>query len=300
MNFLDGDDVLSLFNPAKRNTAKLRHIRYIACDLDGTLLTSENRISQATVETAKELQASGIEPILVSGRSDGFIRQFAKAMRLTTPVISLNGLLMLDEGMRTLDASPIPRKIGDIVHELSANDPQTTFSVFTPSGIYSQTVPPRVPRYLRAFPEEQKHADQIDAHFESAVMYVVQGHYATVQNISVRIAKDFGSRVERLFYQSQQRQDLYYLEIKLRGITKASGLRAFCRHFKVTPKSIAAIGDYANDIEMCDFAGVSAAVRNAMSDLKDRVDFVTRATNDEDGAAEFFRLVLSARNGKPA
>jgi Cof subfamily protein (haloacid dehalogenase superfamily) len=290
--------VLSLFDSKKRKAAKLQHVRYIACDLDGTLLTSSNQITEVTVAAVRDLQAVGIEPILISGRSDGFIRQFAKALRLTTPVISLNGLLVLDEGLNVLHASTLPPQIGEIIHERAANDSSTTFSIFTSTGIHSQTHPPHLPRYLRACPAEQKSADLIDAHFPSAVMYVVQGHYSAVQNISVKIAKEYKDSIERLFYQSHQHQEQYYLEVKKRGVNKASGLRVFSKHFHISARQIAAIGDYANDIEMCDYAGVSAAVRNALPDLKDRVEYVMRSTNDDDGAAEFFRLIMSAKDGR--
>jgi Cof subfamily protein (haloacid dehalogenase superfamily) len=287
--------VLSLFDTEKRRKAKLQRIRYVACDLDGTLLTSTNQISECTIAAVRDLQARGIDLLLVSGRSDGFIRQYARALKLSTPIISLNGLLALDEGHNVIHAATLPRGVGDIVYDIASNDPHTTFSAFTPTGIHSQTHPPRLPRYLRAWPGEQHHTDAIDTHFPSTAMFVVQGLYPTVQNISVQIAKRFQDGIERIFYQSQQHAQQYYLEVKPRGVNKATAVKAFTRAFRIPSGSVAAIGDYVNDIEMCRFAGVSAAVLNAISDLKDRVDFVLRSTNDDDGAAEFFRLILAAQ-----
>ena len=297
LDHLTGDPVFALFDSAKRKASKLQSIRYIACDLDGTLLNSSNQISATTVGAIKDLRDVGIEPVLVSGRSDGFIRQFAVSLGLSTPVISLNGLLMMDGAQTALHASTLRSGIGEIIHDMAGNDARTTFSAFTPTGIHSQTHPPPLPRYLRACADEQRYSERIDTHFDSTVMFVVQGPYGPVQNISVRIAKEYKDSIERLFYQSQQNNELYYLEVKNRGMNKGTALRAFSRHYKVPPKHIGAIGDYANDIEMCRYAGVSAAVRNAIGDLKDTVDYVLRATNDEDGAAEFFRLVLTARPG---
>lgn len=297
LDHLTGDPVFALFDSAKRKASKLQSIRYIACDLDGTLLNSSNLISGKTADTIKDLQDAGIEPILVSGRSDGFIRKFAETLGLRTPVISLNGLLMMDGSQNALHVSTLPHGIGGIIHDMAGNDARTSFSAFTPSGIHSQTLPSQLPRYLKACVDEQHYAEQIEAHFDSTVMFVVQGPYGHVQSISVRIAKEYKDTIERLFYQSQQNNELYYLEVKKRGVHKGTALRAFSRHFKVPAKSIGAIGDYANDIEMCRYAGVSAAVRNAIGDLKDTVDYVLRATNDEDGAAEFFQLVLSAQPG---
>lgn len=285
--------VFSLF-PRSR-TRKLRDIRIIACDLDGTLLGSDSRLSDLSVERAATLRSRGIDVLLASGRSDGFTRRFATALGSELPVISLNGLLVCDARGGVLYQSLLGPRVGQWIDDERASDPATSCAAFLGSGIVSDRLPLHLPRYLRACPSEHRAVDSLAAAREEAVMYVLQGTYNAMQRLSVGLAKEFGARLDRIMYQSRQTTDLYYLEIKTRSSSKGRALRALARMQSWPVSGIAAIGDYANDIEMCRFAGVSAAMRNAIEELKGLADFVLLRTNDEDGVVEFFDLILAAR-----
>ena len=55
-------------------------IKAIVCDMDGTLLNSNNNIDLQTLNKLKELQEKGIRLILASGRS--YIRLLPHALSL--------------------------------------------------------------------------------------------------------------------------------------------------------------------------------------------------------------------------
>lgn len=83
-----------------------------------------------------------------------------------------------------------------------------------------------------------------------------------------------------------------YLEVMPSGVNKGRGLRALCTSLGIDLSEVAAIGDYLNDTEMLQNAGLSGAVANAHLDIKN-LSQVTVSSNEEGGVGEFIaRYVL--------
>jgi len=290
--------VLQLRNPLKKLTSRLGKIRLLACDLDGTLLDSNNNIDESTLEALRELPHAGVQLALVSGRSDGFTRSYAGTIGGDIQVVSLNGALVCDSDSSVLHGSYVQRETGELVLDTGRNHPGTAVSVFSTEGIVSQVHPLQLPGYLEDCPAEQKRIEFPDDYIDRAVQYVVHGTYKPVKEIMNDVSDRFKKTIECIFYQSRQIHDSFYLEIRNRDVNKSTGLKQLAQHLGISRREIAAIGDYTNDREMCRFAGVSAAMRNAIPDLKSTADFVTRGTNDDGGAGEFVRLILESGRKK--
>jgi len=286
---------IPFLNSAARLRAKLRNVQWLVCDLDGTLLSDSNEISQQSMKSIEKLNSLNVRILLASGRTDGFIRQYATQISSSFPVISLNGALVRNVEHVALYQALIPTQIGETIHTEILNSTDTAHSVFTADGIFSQSFPLQLPRYLRSYPLEHAQVEFLSPYFQNAVQYVVAGPYSVVQNISVLLAKSFKNYVERICYPSQSGDGKYYLEIRNRNVTKGNAIRYLSKTHGMSAKKIAAIGDHTNDIEMCKFAGVSAAMRNGVSQLKENVDFITRYSNNEDGVVEFMNLILEAK-----
>ncbi len=63
---------------------------------------------------------------------------------------------------------------------------------------------------------------------------------------------------------------------------KASALEQVLNKLNIDKSEIIAIGDYYNDVEMIEFAGLGIAMGNAPDDLKEKANAVT-SSNNEDG-----------------
>jgi Cof subfamily protein (haloacid dehalogenase superfamily) len=90
--------------------------------------------------------------------------------------------------------------------------------------------------------------------------------------------------------------DVKSLEVMARGIHKGETLRFVSEHSGIPMERIMAIGDNYNDMEMIRGAGWGVAMGNAVPELKDAADWITR-TNDEDGLAAAVEKMLSGRCG---
>lgn len=283
-----------LFDRGERRRRKLSRVRYISCDLDGSLLRDDNTISEETREAIRELRLHGVEIIINSGRTDAFVREKSGLIGSPMPVVSLSGSLIMTGESRVLFGSFIGEEVSRLICETAGKDPDATLAAFTTEGILHETRGVHLPRYLRSHPAEQRRVKTLVDTFDRTVMYLAAGPYAAMQEIVTQTAKRFKDLLTRSLYQASAGKDRYYLELKNRGVNKGTALLFLARHFNARPAAFAALGDFDNDIEMCRFAGVSAALRNATESLKKEVDLITVKTNEEDGAAEFFQLVLDA------
>lgn len=77
-----------------------------------------------------------------------------------------------------------------------------------------------------------------------------------------------------------KRSDDFY-EVIPKGYSKASGIAYLADKLQVPKKNTVALGDSTNDLSMLTYAGVGVAMGNSASQVKDKVDFVTKSVEEE-------------------
>jgi len=100
------------------------------------------------------------------------------------------------------------------------------------------------------------------------------------------------------YFRSKKNENIFYLEIRKTGSSKGKAVKRILNYLSVKPEDTAVIGDWYNDISMFKTKAVKVAVANAIPELINEADFVTSRTNKEDGAAEFFELVLKHKRNQ--
>ena len=88
-------------------------IRLIAIDLDGTLLTSDKRISQATAAALSDaIRIAGVRIVLASARPPRTTLPFHRQLELDTPIVCCNGaLVQMPPTGQVLIHRPIPARL---------------------------------------------------------------------------------------------------------------------------------------------------------------------------------------------
>ena len=79
----------------------------------------------------------------------------------------------------------------------------------------------------------------------------------------------------------------YYLEFLSFDSGKGAALTSICNYLQIPVENCLAAGDAENDLTMIEAAGTGIAMRNADPQLKEAADFVTYASNNEDGILPF-------------
>ena len=82
-----------------------------------------------------------------------------------------------------------------------------------------------------------------------------------------------------------------YSDIVKYNTSKGVGLKKLCDYLKMEKQNVIAIGDSVNDISLFNQSGYCVAMGNAISELKEKSDYVT-LSNDEDGVNCFLKKMI--------
>ncbi len=87
--------------------------------------------------------------------------------------------------------------------------------------------------------------------------------------------------------------NVQWLEIFTKGNRKYKGIYKISQIENIENKDIIAFGDGLNDVDMIEKCGVGVAMNNALSEVKQKADFVTDKSNLEDGIIDFLAKYLT-------
>jgi hydroxymethylpyrimidine pyrophosphatase-like HAD family hydrolase len=258
-------------------------VRLIASDLDGTLLRSDDSVSQRTLAALSRTVAAGIRFVLVSARSPGWLAPEAVHLGLDGIGICCNGAVVYDyETERVIIHRPLaPETARELVHGLRLAAPGVVFGCERPSGFIAETAY----RPLFRPPDSIPRADALAFVAEPVTKLVLQ-HPELSQPELHAIAAGFGDGQIEACYSGAG-----LVEISAAGVTKGSGLSALCEELDLDRSEVIAFGDMPNDVSMLAWAGRGVAVANAHDEVLAVADEVT-ASNDEDGVALVLERLL--------
>ncbi|MCM3566929.1 Cof-type HAD-IIB family hydrolase [Neobacillus mesonae] len=236
-------------------------IKLIALDMDGTLLTNDHQITEATQKAIKEAQQKGVKIVLSTGRSFKNCHNHADALGLDSYLVTVNGSEIWDENREIVKRTVMNPEWIEWMYGLAkqyhtlfwAIDTERTWRNEMPEDLYSV-------EWLKF---------GFDIHDDEVRQVIFKELQAKGE---FELSNSFPSNIE----------------VNRRGISKASGLEIVCRRLGIEMKNVMAAGDSLNDLEMIKEAGIGVAMGNAQDTLKQNADWIT-TTNEEDGVAKAIR-----------
>jgi Cof subfamily protein (haloacid dehalogenase superfamily) len=279
-------------------------IRFIALDIDGTLLNSRFEVSAANRAAIAEATRRGVEVALVTGRRYDFAMPVAKQIETPLTMIVNNGALVRTKEGQTLLRHLLPRETARRVILATEAWRFATAVVFDrpqANQVILQTIdwedPARGGYYARnreflaeAMPLEScLNEDPIQVMYTGSVAAMREAEMALRR---VQFAEEFALAVT--VYEDR---DFSMIDVIHPRVTKGATLAEWTATRGIAREEILAIGDNHNDMEMLSFAGIPVVMENSVAELKQRGWHVTRS-NDEDGvAAAIERFALAEAAG---
>jgi Cof subfamily protein (haloacid dehalogenase superfamily) len=84
----------------------------------------------------------------------------------------------------------------------------------------------------------------------------------------------------------------HLLEVLPKGITKVTGIQKLIENMGITMKDVMVFGDYDNDVEMLQQAGLGVVVANGSEAARENADLIIEAC-DENGPAKFLDALIN-------
>jgi Cof subfamily protein (haloacid dehalogenase superfamily) len=274
----------------------LKNIKFILSDLDGTILNNKSELEPETKKIIAELISKGVQFSLASGRLHSAMVLFAKELNLDLPIISLDGCYIKDlNSSEPLYCVPVKEK-----HVLKAvtmaNQLLVNIALCHAEAIYFTESNSLIPQLMDKYGAVYQEVRSYNGYLRNTLEIVLAGDdKESILKIKNRLEEPFSFGLTTSYFCSRTHQGIYYLEIRKRSASKGKGFLRLIKALKIKENASAVIGDWYNDISLFETNAFKVALENSVPELKRKTDFVIPKTNDEDGAAEFFEMVLRAK-----
>lgn len=267
---------------------RAQKIKMIVCDMDGTLLDENGKLTPETLRAADFARERGIYITIASGRTYTMLSAFIEPLGIKGPVITGNGTQIIDSRTdavltehlldhaeavkmlrfcreRRLDCTAFSNELCAI---FDYSDRLSVFEQYSRREVAAGRKPVEITYYTDDF---SNIADK------KIAKLLVQAR----GDDEVRLATAFAKTLNVEVCSSSP----VLVEIYNPVADKGLGLVEAARALSLAPEQVCALGDYDNDIPMFKTAGLVVAMGNALPHIKAMAHYVTDS-NASDGAAK--------------
>ena len=266
----------------------------IAFDMDGTLLTSRNTVSESSKEAIAKAIDSGKKVVICTGRAIRAVEMYKEHdLPDVRYYVCENGALIYDSSEKVvLSSTVISEKIVSEIIELIAE--RDCMGIVVSDG-RNQSSRKDVERMEHFQAERYK-----ELQFQTGILYddICEGYRKekfpveklNIYCASVEVRDELFERMKQLPVTVVYAEETG-LEVSPLHMNKGVGLRKICEILQVPLDKAIAVGDSDNDVEMMKIAGLPIAMGNARKCVRDICN-VCVADNDHGGCAEAIRNYL--------
>lgn len=251
----------------------------VFCDMDGTLLNSEHRISSRTHRAIAGLAGRGIPFAVVTSRGIAGTYPVLELGGVSCTAVTYGGGVILDEGRNVIFHDGFSRaKAQEVADFLGAECPNVAWIAYSfEDWVSPHRSDPRVRREERVVMAEARDGgvDSIERDEVQKLLCICD------PEDTLEVERRLSERFPEL---TVVKSSDILIEVMPAGLSKAGAVRFLCDHWGVDPADALAFGDNYNDVPMLEVAGHSYLMGNAPDELLARMPLHAPG-NDEDGVA---------------
>lgn len=261
--------------------------KLIACDLDGTLLDNNARLSEANKEALDQISARGALFVPTSGRALYEITSEVRDLDCVRYLITSNGALVIDKLTGRRISTLISKEDFSTIYNVMAD--YTVYLTIHHEGISFVDEDLTTREIMDFYGISEYYKDHIEK--VNAKMPFFKDYFNTPREVEMvcgffKHESELKECMERLsaipsiFVTGSTSKSLEILSAKA---TKGSALVSLANELGVDISDTIAVGDSQNDLTMIQKAGFGLATANAVPALKDAADLVI-CSNEENVA----------------
>nr|WP_294699958.1 HAD-IIB family hydrolase [uncultured Anaerostipes sp.] len=287
-------------------------IQLIVSDLDGTLLNSEQQITERTIRAIKQLQRKGVRLLINTEMNYFDTKQLLDSYDLQCDVACFGGSCIFDASGEQLHASYIPSgRIPDMLRIFGSC--RTFYEIHSTNGLCILGSKTGYENYLRnevipSIIEENKILNlEPDAYIQHRIEHA---HFYD----NSRLLLDENPRIIKISTQSPDVDKLniltdtlhtqvpdfavssrspYRLDVTAVNALKGSAVNFYTSLYDISLRNTMVIGYSENDYSMLGLPHIESVAMGNSADIIKDICLHHTAGNDEDGAAIVFEQVLS-------
>jgi len=276
-------------------------IKLLALDLDGTLLNSSGKVSEANKNAIRRAEAKGVLVTIATGRRFRDALPVGLELELNAPLITHNGaLLKYAQTLETVAVSILERETVYEILRVGKEFGGDALLSADPTGkgvlLYDTVSQENIP--LQKYIQWSKTLHGADA--ENAVHHVedlanavenlktvhvsFSGKCAPMVEMEQVLKNELGASVNILTTVYPQ-LDFTLIDILPPDASKGVGVEKLALINDLTAENVMVMGDNFNDLEMLEYAGTPVLMGNAAPELLENENFHQTLSNDENGVA---------------
>jgi len=269
----------------------MSRIALVVSDVDGTLVTSEKKLTDKSRAAVAKLAQAGIGFTLTSSRPTVGMRMFSDPLGITLPLGPFNGSSIVEPSLAVIEQHVIPAAALKTSLDLLDRYGIDVW-IFTNDNWYIRRDDGKyVPHEQRTILFDPTQLNDFTPLADQACKIVgASPDFALLERCEKELQTALGDAA--LAIRSQD----YYLDVTPPGQNKGTFVQAMAKRLGIATDAIATLGDMQNDLAMFRVSGLPIAMGNATDDVKRLAAHVT-APNDDDGFAAAIDFIL-ARNAQ--
>ncbi|MDE6142326.1 MAG: Cof-type HAD-IIB family hydrolase [Bacilli bacterium] len=263
-------------------------MKMLVFDLDGTLLSGDGYVSLKTKEYLIKKKEDNYKIVVATGRVKNSAIEVTRGGDMVDIFINDTGALIYDNNFkRELFVKHLSSSFAEYVLDLYDKEKIHFIDVCDHDYIYKLTDTPEDNPVVINVSSKEEILDNI-----GDIIHV--GIDAYENHVAINMYNDLKRQFPELTIILMQ--DSFatrkWIEIMPSGCTKTNAIKWVAEYYNINNDDIICFGDGLNDVDMLENCGLGVAMANALDEVKEVANLVTRKTNVEDGIVDFLENYL--------
>lgn len=278
--------------------------KLVVLDIDGTLLTDNEKITKENYEAIHSCIAKGVPVSICTGRNVHNTIRVLKDLQINTPYVCVDGLIVFDSVKKEYIKDSLIEKeyIKEILEEVDKEHlyvelcTKYNYIKYVKSkdlGEYNYGGMPKTPQEIKK-DFEVKGAIYVDTLEDMKKgkyeinQFLFAGDKEIVNKVKNKIKDMKKNNIEL-------KDDLWenYCFVAPKNSRKIDGVKALCKYYGITLDEVIAVGDEMNDFDMIEGVGLGVAMGNGCDKVKKVSKYVTKTNNDSGVAKVINKFILN-------
>ena len=257
-------------------------IKFIATDMDGTLLNSNNEIHADFYPMFQSLKEKDIIFAAASGRQYYNLLERFKDIKDDMMFIAENGTFVVYKGIELI-VNSLEKNIAKELIEIGRTIPNSYVILCGKNSAYIESHDERLIKQTAKYYERYKIVENLTS-IDDDILKVTICDFNGSENNSNNYFDEYRDKVQITV------SGEIWLDMVAKGINKGVAINEIQNLLNIDYKETMVFGDYLNDLEMMSSAYHSYAMANAHDTLKKAARFIAKS-NDENGVIQAIKSV---------